>query len=140
MFSGRLMHSSTTKTKENALRTKLFRAALGVGLGIVLLVGIGSTPASAAGPCFRGAYKDTVNFGGEWHHYVAFRVNLSATDDKWFISKRPGGFPFKASLWSGYYQYHHNKGGSAVYKEVGYQWAGNLPDPYSPSSWEVCIK
>ncbi len=94
-------------------------------------------PASAATQCYRGSWKGLVYSGGSWHHYVEFPVNVSMADQYWYIQSRPFGFPFGASLWSGYYAYHRQSG-PPVYKEMGYNWPGTAWDPYSASSWVIC--
>jgi hypothetical protein len=94
--------------------------------------------ALAAGQCYAGSYKGTIYENGSWHHYVEFLVNYSTSDANWYIQSKPWGFPFGASLWPGYYRYHHGGSGPAVYKELGYNWPYNWPAPYSASSWVIC--
>lgn len=112
----------------------LVAATAAVMIGLVTLA---SPAAHATTKCYNGAAKGLVYESGEWHHYVEFRVDVSMPDDKWYVGAKPAGFPFGASVWQGYYS-AQRRGGPAVYKEVGYNWLGNLPDPYPASGWVLC--
>lgn len=111
----------------------------------VLAGGLAALPqfaptASAQTQCYSGTAKGLYYDAKGWHHYVEFRVDFSTSDSNWYISSTPWGFPFSSSLWSGYYQQHHDGGGPAVYKEVGYNWWDNWWDPYPASGWVICHK
>jgi hypothetical protein len=100
--------------------------------GFVQLPGVNQT-VQAASRCYNGARKFIHRDSrGEDHHIVEFDVDVSAPDQNWYISKRPSGFSFSSSIWPGYYNGGH--------KWLGYQWAYNWWDPYSPSSWQICLK
>lgn len=97
-----------------------------------LIAAVTAPPAHAAS-CWTGAQKLIhTESNGEQHHIVAFNVNVSVPDEKWYIAQRPSNFPLSASVWSGYY--------NRTQKWVGYQWPFNWWDPYSPSSWTLCYR
>ena len=93
----------------------------------------------AAGQCYRGTDKGIWHdVAGHKHHYVEFPVNVFTSDEDWYLQSKPWGYPFHSVLWGGYYQHHHDQGGPSVYKEVGYNWPLDWPDPYPASGWVIC--
>jgi len=135
MILGRGTGSHTTSDFRVTYRRAFLRslACLVITLSFVLaLTVVTAQPAYAAG-CFTGArkfiYKEK---NGNQHHIVEFNVNLSTTDDKWYIAGKPRNFSFSSSVWPRYYN------GSK--KWVGYQWPYNWWDPYSASDWRLCYR
>lgn len=76
---------------------------------------------------YTGVDKGTIWEGGEWHHYVDFKVEDTTSARRWRVTDAP----LPASIWREY--------STSTIKRVAYRWPSNWWDPFPASDWKICV-
>ena len=102
----------------------IFASAVASFLSFHTYSSIGS--AEACAQYYAGVNKGTIWDAGEWHHYVDFAVDNSASLRRWEVTDAP----LPSSLWGDY--------STSSIKRVAYRWPSNWRDPFPASDWKIC--
>jgi len=86
------------------------------------------TDAGACTHYFVGESKGTLWQNGEWHHYVDFKVDVSAPREQWKLVNAP----LPSTLW-------RFPSPAPDIIRASYRWPSNWQDPFPLSSWKICL-
>ena len=77
---------------------------------------------------YEGESKGILWERREWHHYVDFKVDISAPRELWILVNAP----LPSTLW-------RYTSPSPDIIRASYRWPSDWRDPFPASSWKICL-
>jgi hypothetical protein len=77
---------------------------------------------------YEGESKGILWERSEWHHYVDFKVDIYAPREQWKLVNAP----LPTTLWS-----YTSPSPNVI--RASYRWPSSWQDPFSVSSWRICL-
>lgn len=91
-------------------------------------ISIAGMDTNACTQYYEGESKGILWERREWHHYVDFKVDISAPREQWKLVNAP----LPSTLW------RYTSPSPNVIR-ASYRWPSNWKDPFSVSSWKICL-